>query len=786
MAFIDPAEIEQLKTKITDDPSQLGKLYKSKKNDYYIKSVAHNLVEEMQAEGWEEFGTPLKTKTRFRKLKNHSAKFEDDIWCQLYELGYRCLNFSDDFKLPFGKNPLEKKQIDVIAVNEDSILLVECKSSQKFAKAPPLRTEFEVLPARLEGFRKTLEQLFGNKDRRVKYIFATRNMRLDNNSADIKRLKEVPGSFFYNDNTYKYVNSLIKSYKNAAHYQFLALLFKGELISKNRIEVPAIEGQMGGKTYYMFSLEPHLLLKMGFILHRTRANEAEMPTYQRLLVPNRLRGIAKFIENGGYFPNSVILNFSKQRGQPLLFEASSPRGSTTRSRHGMLKIPNAYAIAYIIDGQHRVYGYAQSDYKESNTIPVVAFHGLDSTEQLGIFMDINENQKAVSATLRITLEEDLYWNSNKADSRMKALRSSIIQDLGGNISEPLYNRISIGEDKALLAAKPFATALINSGLLPVANGNQYVPESTETSLYNVHNHDHSSEMNRSRNSIVEFINLCYQFVEDCYPDVFNDDKNFIISNRGTYAFIRLIGSLNVFESNRGNVNVKTAAEKRFETIKEYLEALLVEIQNLSQEDKEPLFGRLGSGADIVWFRFFQSLVNKKYPQYEPPGLIDWKERQDQELQDRGRKLAIEIEKYIKNTVIEILKNLFGDNWDIEIGAIQRECEARAREEIEKRYKEGLGRQDIEWTEMFHVTDYKKIIEKYWVRKPEPLPTGFKSFEEILSVDIGYDFKSKRDKTKWLSFFNSYRNNLAHEGTKEKGLNQEEVSRLQSIHDRLLG
>ena len=43
---------------------------------------------------------------------------------------------------------------------------------------------------------------------------------------------------------------------------------------------------------------------------------------------------------------------------------------------------------------------------------------------------------------------------------MKALRSSIIQELGGNISGPLYNRISIGEDKALLAAKPFATALL--------------------------------------------------------------------------------------------------------------------------------------------------------------------------------------------------------------------------------------------------------------------------------------------------------------------------------------
>lgn len=52
---------------------------------------------------------------------------------------------------------------------------------------------------------------------------------------------------------------------------------------------------MGTKTYYMFSIEPELLLKMGFILHRTKVNESEFPTYQRLLVAKRLPGITKFI-----------------------------------------------------------------------------------------------------------------------------------------------------------------------------------------------------------------------------------------------------------------------------------------------------------------------------------------------------------------------------------------------------------------------------------------------------------------------------------------------------------
>lgn len=293
MSFLIQFEIDQLKDKLVTDLSLLGKLYKSKKGKYIIKNVDHTLAIQMVEEGWEEYGHSLKTKTRLRKPKSHSKQFEDDIWCQFYELGYRCLNYDDKFSLPFGKDPEQKKQIDVIAVDHETVILIECKSSETPKKAVSFKTEFEGLELRLDGFRKALEQIFG-KGLKPKYIFATRNLRVDNESVDILRLKKT-NSFYYNDNTYEYINSLIKSYKGAARYQFLGLLFKDQLISNDRIEVPAIEGDMGGKTYYMFSLEPHLLLKMGFILHRTKANESEMPTYQRLLVPKRLIEITKFI-----------------------------------------------------------------------------------------------------------------------------------------------------------------------------------------------------------------------------------------------------------------------------------------------------------------------------------------------------------------------------------------------------------------------------------------------------------------------------------------------------------
>lgn len=776
MGFLKEIDIETLKGKLTNEPTILGKLYKAKKGEYMHKSVDHSLVDDYIKDGWEEYTSPLKTKTKIRKKKEHSKQFEDDVWCQLYDLGYRYLNFDETFELQFGKSPEEKKQIDVIAIDNETIILVECKSSLKPKKAPSYKDEFDLLSLRLNGFRKTLEQAFG-KGLKMKFIFATRNLRIDTESIDIQRLQKT-NSLHYNDNTYKYVASLIKNYKNAAHYQFLGLLFKNQLINNDRIEVPAIEGDMGNKKYYMFSIEPELLLKMGFVLHRTKANEEDMPTYQRLLVPSRLKGISKFINDGGYFPNSLIVNFS-QKKHKLVFEASSRSGDSS-SRFGMLKIPNAYAIAYVIDGQHRLYGYAASDYKSSNTVPVVAFNDLEPKEQLEIFMDINQNQKAVSPSLRLTLEEDLFWDSDRADSRLKALRSSIIKELSENQANVLHNKISIGEDKSLLTFKPFSTALSDSGLLPTAKGNKYIEESVRASLYNTNNQNHEQEMLKTKKKVIQLINSCYEFVEENYPDIYEREKYFILSNRGTYAYIALIGSLNSYLTELKEVSLESKSQDRFDKMEKYLAALMNYLKDIPKDVEEKQLNLLGAGADIKWLRFFQSIINTKFNEYEPKELIDWKERQDEQLQDEGRKYGVAIEKHIKKIVLENIKILFKDNWELEINSVKRECQDRAEKEMEKYYKEFKKKKDVHWTEMFNINDYKSIIEKYWTIKPEEELLTFKTYENLFSIDIGTGFNSKKEKTKWIALFNSHRNSWAHEGTKEKGLNREEVDFLSKI------
>ncbi|UMY64513.1 DGQHR domain-containing protein [Flavobacterium sp. HJ-32-4] len=777
MAYIDQIKVVEIEKQITADPVFLGKLYQAKKNEYQVQTVDHNMVDTYLKDGWEVYGKSLKTKTRIRKLKSHSRKFEDDMWCQMYELGYRTLNISENLHLNFTND--DKKQIDVIAINEDTAIIIECKSSEKFKKASSLKDEFELLGMRLDGFKKTLHQIYG-RNLRVKFIFATRNLKIDMDGEDMKRLLNT-NSFYYNNNTYKYVDDLIRNYKHVAFYQFLGLLFKGELISRDKIEIPAVKGEMGTKTYYMFSVEPEILLRMGFILHRTKVNESEFPTYQRLLVAKRLPGITKFIDGGGYFPNSIIINFNSRKHK-IQFEASSKSGDSN-SCYGTLKIPNSYAIAYIIDGQHRVYGYANSKFRNSNTIPVVAFENLDTSDQLKIFMDINENQKAVSPSLRLDLEEDLYWNSDRTDSRIKALRSSIIKELANNQNSPLYERISVGEDKSLLSFQPFSNALSASNLLPKAKGNSFTDEAHKYSLYNISNHDHNAEMIICKKRIFSLLAKCYDFAEQSFNGLYNIEKSLILSNRGTYPFICVIDSLNKFLTDKNVVFKTTDEATRFEKLKPYLNSLLHYLQNeITEDEKDKQLSLLGGGVETKWLRFFQSIIHKKHEEYFPVELVKWLETQDEELQNKGRALGIEIEKRMKHLVLSKMKTIYGDVWDLEINSIKRECQSRAEQEMEKNYKDGLGKKDIDWTEMFNINDYKKIVENYWTKKPENHTDNFVTFEKDFSIDIGEGVGSKTKALKWISFFNSYRNVWAHEGTKEKRLNREEVEFIENVYN----
>ena len=776
MAFLSADQVDVIKQKMFEpDSNLLGPEYRGRKNEYSIITVPNSSLEQYLELGYtiEKEG---KTRTKISKRKPGSTFFEDQIWCQFYELGFHILNKDNHLVIKWGDGEHDHKQLDVVAVDErkEVAFVVECKAAEvPNTKAPSFKSEVETLSLRMDGVRKALRQIYG-QNLNVRYIFATKNYRFPPESKDLARLREMK-AFVYNDNTYTYINNIISNYKSSAIYQFYGLVLKGELINKEKLQIPAIRGKMGGYTYYMFSIEPAILLKTGFVLHRTRSNDSEFPTYQRLLLPKRLKGITEYIDNGGFFPNSIIINFNNASKHKVRFLPNSKLPDSL-SCFGTLSIPNVYGLAYIIDGQHRVYGYAGSKYKDNNTIPVVAFDGMEHAKQLEIFMDINENQKAVSASLRIDLTIDLLWDSDKMEDRLKALRASIAKKLSNDVNSPLYNKITVGEDSAELQPKPFTTALSVSTLLARIRGNKLTDDFIKYSIYESNELNNSKAMDKSQKEIVNFLEYCYSYALDNYPDIF--DSQFIISNRGTYAFIGLIGSVHQHLIDKGVLTNKSNSEDLNYEITKYLEILCNYLKNEIKEDEKSYLKEVyGSGADVKWLRFYQQVINIKMPEYCPKELTEWKEMQNNALQEEGRNYGKSIVKRIRIDLIEHLYKLYGDKWELEISPIKRTCMDRAEKQKEKYYKEVGEELELDWKDVMDVAEFKTIIEKNWT-KTNPEIDGFKSFEEKYSFDIGEGHHTKAEKTKWLSYLNSYKDLW---NSDNKRLTKAEVDKLREIY-----
>ena len=773
MAFLTESQVQTIKEHMIaeDDASKLNSKFKSKNTPYDLLTIDLNEAEDYEKKGWEVV-TTLKRKLKIQREKDPGRKFEDNIWCMFYNLGFRILNYDEHLKVQWGLGAGDHHQLDVVAVDDEAIFVVECKAADKPRNAN-FKKDIDNLCQYKEGVTKALRQIYGEK--KVKFVFATHNYKFSESSEDLQRLRDNK-VYHFNENSYKYINNLIKAYKTSVKYQFYGLMFKNELINNEKIRIPALKGTMGGHDYYMLSIEPSILLKIGFVLHRTKVNDSMAPTYQRLLVPSRLKGITKFIDDGGYFPNSIIVNFdSPNKKLKIQFEPSSNIGDTN-SRFGILSIPNAYGIAFIIDGQHRVYGYAGSKYKDTNTIPVVAFDNIDSQEQLKIFMDINENQKSVNPSLRLDLAEDINWDSERADSRMLALRSSIIKVLTRDSNSVLYTKISVGEDSAKLTLKPFITALSKSSLLPKASNKTYTQD-TDVCLYDCNNLDHNRAMNDAKKRISGLLRDSYAYMYNKLDeDIF---KNFFEDNRGTYAFIVIIGSLNRYLINAGLLSQKSSTEQQIHALVPYFDALVEYLTNLPDEHRSTLFVVKGQGADTTWLHMFEDAINEKYPEYQPEGLKEWKESQDGNLQQEGQGYGKKIEQILHKKVLNKLQDLYGEKWEKTIFEIKAKCLQRMSSDS----PEDSEIDENNWPEYMQASDYKDIIEKNWILQKED-DESYTTFEKEFSIRLpeSEPFKSRKDKLKWLNDLIAYRNSWT--SAKPKPLTRGQVEELHLILEYL--
>ena len=201
--------------------------------------------------------------------------------------------------------------------------------------------------------------------------------------------------------------------------------------------------------------------------------------------------------------------------------------------------------------------------------------------------------------------------------------------------------------------------------------------------------------------------------------------------------------------------------------------------NLPAEHRSTLFVVKGQGADTTWLHMFENSINEKYPDYQPDGLKEWKESQDENLQQEGLGYGKQIEQILHDRVLEKLQELHGEKWERTIFEIKAECLKRMSSNL----PDDSDFDESNWPDYLQAQDFKNIIEKNWMIPKEDDET-YVTFEEEFSIRISDEepFKSRKDKLKWLSDLISYRNSWT--SPKPKPLSRAQVDELHLILESL--
>lgn len=719
---------------------------KNKRKNLYIEARERKVaLEELEEEGWEYVKDYADSKfVKVRKEKPFYERFEDQIWLLFFQMGFKHLNRDANFKMNYDfNNPDFTQQIDVFAADDETILIVECKSSEDLNEVQ-FKKDIEKLHGQMEGLRKcALKQYPGRK---VKFIWATHNCIMS--AKDIKRLQEWD-IIFFSDSTIQYYSELVKHLGTCSRYQLLGNLLANTEIKKMQNKVLAIKGKMGGHEYYEFSIEPEKLLKIGYVLHRNEANKNMMPTYQRIIKRKRLKEVQSFINDGGYFPNSIIVSIDSG-GRKLQFDESPTKLDDSISKIGVLHLPKRYHSAYIIDGQHRLYGYSDSEYANTNSIPIVAFVDLDRSEQLKLFMDINENQKSVSKTLRITLNSDMLWDSPNQNERRDAIRSKIAQMCGEEQSSPLLGRVVIGEDEknnikcitiqaiqlALQKCSFFSTFAKNNTI--ATNGSFDVGDNQAT------------------------IDRFYPFLEGCFKTVKNEcetewslgEKGILTINRGIQGIIRIINDV---------VNLLIAQNKLFpltqdiddiiNEVEYYMSPLLNHINKLTEEQRIELKSFYGGGAENKYLHYFQKVIHDSLTDFNPEGLEEYIENTTKEYNATSKEYIYAIEEKLKDVIAESLQEYYGDKWLIK-GLPKTTYKEAEKAASDKNYEllSNDEESDIEPWDCISLSDCKDIVvySRNWSE----------IFESIITRPEDLILSTKEQKTEWINTISKEQNKLS--------------------------
>ena len=712
-----------------------------------------------EADGWRFVRKNAKS-TRMAKAKPEDEQLENEIWCTLAQMGFKEMSFGRQFTILEQKG-LPPRQIDVFAKDDETVLIVECTRSDR-----PGKKRMDKLIEKIKSFdeplRKSIVAQYGRAaGLKVKFAIATRNIEWSD--VDLQKCRDANIGVI-SDNEIEYYAKLVQLMRSAARYQLLAHMFEGKVAGLVK-EVVATQGKMGKDTFYTFLISPDELLKIAYVGHKGSRDIENLKTYQRMLVPTRLKNIARYINKGGKFPTNIVVNVKTRKKTRLKFDEFKNVGEEAIGR---LHLPAKYAAAWIIDGQHRLYGYAYArengNFKEDKTtLPVLAYENLPAEDEMNLFIDINSKQVKVSTSLLSELYADLHWESEDADQAFQALLSRIAARLNSQKTSPLNERMAV-TGKGKTSHRCLTLTSIRDGLKAAKLLGSLSKGTIVTGPFSTPD---PSNYDANLKKSLSLLSECVRPFAEAMPDHWRlgDARDgYLCTNIGLRALFHVFKDVADHVQHKSGIDMRMLnADEAFKDMKplilelvEYFKgATAAEIWDFRQE---------GSSLSNVQqqARKMEEHIHHKRAEFLPAGLRKYRETRDEAGTEKAAMNVRRINDRLFKFLVGKLRGKHGsadDKWwteGVPYDPVRKHCAA----EWEEKNHEG----PVE--SFLYLRDYVHISVKNW-----------DLVKDVISLDAK-DKMAKKKNVQWISDLNIISQTTKHP---EKGpLSVEQVERVNEL------
>ena len=677
------------------EPEISKELYR-RRSRYIFETVPNDKerIQKSQDDGW-EIQKRNKKSVRLKKLKAYDVALEDRVWTLLAKLGWEWMNKDRTFRLDYAKTK-QGKQIDVFAADSETVLIVECKSTKSW-KPGTFRDEILEVQGLKKGVNGTIRQAFSTTPKTA-WLFVTQNYRI---SDDTLKHFTTNNIHHISEGELSYYEQLVDHLGPVAKYQLFGRLFSGMEIPELDTRFPALRGKAGGHVIYCFLVEPELLLKVGYVLHRTSELELEdVQSYQRLVSKARMKDIKKFLDEGGYFANSILLNIRSNRRGGLHFDLAGGGDHASNTDIGIVHLPKTYQSAMIIDGQHRLFGYGHTERRKTDMLPVVAFCNLPGEEQQELFVDINAKQKPVPKNLLMTLMAAFDFDSDMPSIAKPAAVTRLIEVMNSDKGSYLYKRIVLAEEKRTAAVSVTLRYLQGEGL----NKTSILASVDNGKL--IEGHCWTKNWSGTVRKAYKFLNLCMSTIYEVEElktqwDRGSGPGGFVAMNASLSAlFIAIDEVLAHLVKTKGVRPSTLSPEELHKKVRPHLDDVALFLMSLDDSSIERLRSFGGGGAVKRILRHYQYAIYKSDNTFTPEGLLQWNKESTLVYTDKTEPLTTAINIALKDYCWKKMQDVHGrrrwlDYIPMDIKThIEKEFRNRGRKEPQENYLNLIHYKDI--------------------------------------------------------------------------------------------